>query len=302
MKVCHTWCVACSAFVILLSESAVAERSWTAENEVPDTSMLQVQVSFPQQPGDVWEAYQHLQYLGIAYHKSGVWVLKQLVHSIFPAIGAPDSAIGEWEVPCYPGCCSNRSAPIMVLTDMYNPDEEASSRAKALQGLRVAGSVRDPLEMVASAYCYHHRGQEPLNLMFWPPGSLMAMDEHEGVAFAGSRMLPLVKQMTAVFADPKPDTFRLSYENLTVSSAGFDAEVRRLLRFWFPSLTAAATSRALRAASVADQHRHPEEKNFAHGNDEECMVRARLATQKALPAELLATYRALQRRLGYQPT
>jgi hypothetical protein len=32
--------------------------------------------------------------------------------------------------------------------------------------LLVAGFVRDPLEMVASAYCYHHAGEELGNQMF----------------------------------------------------------------------------------------------------------------------------------------
>ena len=42
--------------------------------------------------------------------------------------------------------------------------ERELQRAGQLRTLRVAGSVRNPLVMIASAYCYHHRGQEDTNV------------------------------------------------------------------------------------------------------------------------------------------
>ncbi|CAE7729356.1 unnamed protein product, partial [Symbiodinium sp. KB8] len=40
-----------------------------------------------------WEVYH---YLAVAYHKSGVDLMKNLLHDIFHALGAPDTAIGKW--------------------------------------------------------------------------------------------------------------------------------------------------------------------------------------------------------------
>mmetsp|Transcript_43141 Transcript_43141/g.88871 ORF Transcript_43141/g.88871 Transcript_43141/m.88871 type:complete len:307 (+) Transcript_43141:76-996(+) len=243
-----------------------------------------------------WEVYH---YLAVAYHKSGVDLMKNLLYDIFHALGAPDTAIGKWCRPCYPDTCANPTAPIRVLLDMYSPEVEARERASAPQGMRAAGSVRNPLDMVASAYCYHIRMQEPLNLMTLAP-LLLFMDVKGGVAFLAQRMLEVVEEMTAVFESPANDTHRVDYERMVGSSDGFDVELEKLLTFWFEglNLTDGEWELARRAGRQQDLHRFPEVDDHDHTNSPDCMANARNATL-AMPAALLARYRACQQRLGY---
>lgn len=161
---------------------------------------------------------------------------------------------------------------------------------------RIAGTVRDPLEMVVSAYCYHHRGKEAVgNMMFWPPGSVAALGPKKGVAFVAERMTQLVENMTSAFEFPRNDTHRVSYERITRSSEDFDKQVKGLLKFWFDGLISPEEhQRALEAARLVDMHRHPEAAPEDHANDAECMDQARKAVF-AIPIQLLARYRAFQR-------
>ncbi|CAE7670924.1 NSUN2, partial [Symbiodinium pilosum] len=67
-------------------------------------------------------------------------------------------------------------APIRTLVDIYGPDMDQNERVAAQpNGMRVAGSVRDPIAMIVSAYCYHHRGEELGYVTLWPPGLIMTM-------------------------------------------------------------------------------------------------------------------------------
>ncbi|CAE7368046.1 unnamed protein product [Symbiodinium natans] len=246
----------------------------------------------------VWENGIH--YLAVAYHKSGVDLMKGLLQDIFHALGAPDEALGRWIRPCYPLSCANFAAPARVLLDMYTPALEAEERAAAPQGMRVAGSVRDPLDMVASAYCYHVRGREILNVMALTP-LVMFMDVQAGVDFLAGRMLQLVEDMAAVFAAPANDTHRVDYERMTGSSVGFDVELDKLLTFWFEDrLTDAEWAAALSAGRRQDLHRHPpkDHRGLLHTNSPDCMAQARLAT-RSIPEDLRSRYQALRRRLGY---
>jgi len=229
------------------------------------------------------------------------------------------------EEPSYLGLrAQNVAAPIRSFVDNLGLEllqKERASAAKKARSLRVAAIVRNPLDMVASGYCYHHAGNEKLNVMFAGQNALpvlMTMDPFNGTAFYAKRLLPLVRMMSEVFEHQAKDVLALSFERLTESSESFDREVGKLLDFWFEDLLAPDQRRiALEAAQRADEHRNsqrendpdPAEKmthqdrNYAedrqnHGSDPECIKIAREAL-KAMPREVLDEYYSHQRKLGY---
>ena len=94
------------------------------------------------------------------------------------------------------------------------------------------GPVRDPVSMIVSAYCYHHRGKEPGNIMF-PSDLMMSLGPKEGLIFVAERMLQMVENMTGVFEHPSNDTFRLDFEKVTSSPELFDQEMEKVVDFLF---------------------------------------------------------------------
>ena len=237
-------------------------------------------------------------YIFVAHHKAGVFLMGDLKTSIFRALGAAESDMGVWSQPCYPGECVSPEAPIQFWMDLYSYERAQEAReAAGAKGMRVVGIVRDPVSMIVSAYCYHHRGEELYNLMFLPELILQLMGPKEGLKFVAERMLPLVANMTSAFELPSNDTFHLVYEKVTSSSVGFDQQVGEMTSFLFQDLiTPAQRSQVLNATQSADLHRHPAVGN--HGNDQECEDQVRKYVP-SLPPELLSRYRSFQERLGY---
>ncbi|CAE7570097.1 NSUN2 [Symbiodinium natans] len=291
--------------------SGTCWKSATLAEEVRETGLSMVQRGrVRQRAKKPWET---LRFTAVAYHKSGVFLMQELQNFIFGVLGAPDSAIGKWQQPCFNEIiyneewCKHHDAPIRTLVDIYGPDLDKLERAAAgPNGMRVAGSVRDPLAMVASAYCYHHRGEELGYPALWPPGAVITMGPEEGVKFVAERMFTTVQNMTEIFANPAEDTIRLSFEKFANSSESFDHEAARLVDFWLGDFVSDfERSQMLESAKQADLHRNADElKNKSqaistHSNSEDCEVKALEAT-KRLPPELLAQYRTFQTRLGYK--
>ena len=250
-------------------------------------------------PPKPWEVHK---YLICTHHKSGVDLTKKLVWSIFGELGVfhnieEDRNFGMWNVPCLPEFCFNPQAPVLIEADMCSTETVEWRREAAGQGaFRLVVTSRDPLDMVASAYCFHHAWKEAYNPISWPLGLLPSMGPEEGVALMAKRMLTQVANMTGLASESRNDTFRISYEKFTRSSQDFDAEVQKLADFWFDGLiTEEEHGRVLEAAKHADFRRFPDPD---HASDKECVARAREAAE-AMPAELLSQYRAFQSRLGY---
>ncbi|CAE7465680.1 NSUN2 [Symbiodinium necroappetens] len=255
-----------------------------------------------------WES---LKFTAVAYHKSGVFLMQELQRMIFDKLNASDEVYGLWQQPCFNEIvyneewCRHQTAPVRTLVDIYGPDMERNEREDAKpNGMRVAGSVRDPLAMIASAYCYHHRGEELGYTTLWPPGLIMTMGPEDGVKFAAERMLTTVRNMTAIFANPAEDTIRLSFENFSASSESFDLEVARLVDFWLRDLIDDKERELiLENCKQADLHRNRDVLSqhhdvATHSNDKECEAKAMEATKK-LPPDLLQQYRTFQAQLGY---
>ena len=173
-------------------------------------------------------------YIVASYHKAGVTLSEHLALKILNILGAPMEVLGHVEYPCYSlrkdglsQVCYNLDAPFRLYTDSFNASlKSAEQRKSGNKKVLVAGLVRDPLEMVASAYCYHHDGQEFGNWLF-PVQDIMQMGPEEGTEVTAKALLPLAEWMTSVFENPDNNTLRLEFDDLTKSSAGFDLGVQR---------------------------------------------------------------------------
>ncbi|CAK9058551.1 unnamed protein product [Durusdinium trenchii] len=237
-------------------------------------------------------------------------------HAIWDVLLVPPELQGKVEYPCYPGACMQITAPVMTYIDALNASllewERNMSKAAKKRTL-VMGIVRNPLTMVASAYCYHHHGQEMQNLMF-DVQRLKVLGPDEGTTATAEMLLPVVEWMTSAFAEPDGDTLRLRYEDFERSSDSFDREVDKLLDFFFaasssPAWAAPLISEGERSimqsmATTADLRRAPflavsGPKELNHTNDEACEGVARRAAGRMEPS-ILKKYQEFQRRLGYR--
>ena len=180
-----------------------------------------------------WELHR---YVTCSHHKAGVDLSKDLTAQVFKGLGLNMTQdFGAWNFHCdgvgklY---CFNRQAPVRIETDCCSVQSAQNEQAAyPLQPMRVANSVRDPLDMVASAYCYHHRGMEWFNDVY-SPQEVMKMDVQEGVQFMAQTMLDVVANMTSFLEHPHVEVHAVSFEIISASSAGFDAELEKLLDFW----------------------------------------------------------------------
>lgn len=238
-------------------------------------------------------------YVGFCHHKAGVYLLSELWVLSFMALGAKKSDMGMWMQPCYsPQACYSPEAPIQFWVDMYSAEKAQRAReAAGKKGLRVVGIVRDPISMIASAYCYHHRGKEMNNWFFFPARLLLLLGPKEGLKFVAEHMLPMMENLTSVFEHQSNDTFRLDYEKVVASSESFDQQMDQMIDFMFgDQIDAEERSKVFNATQWADLHRHPRADD--HGNDDACEEEVRQYVP-TLPPDLLSQYRSYQQRLGY---
>jgi len=106
-----------------------------------------------------------------ANHKAGTFLLRKIMRHWFDLLGATSSCTMERSWPRsittlnHIHNCDLYPAPIRytwnISGDMILQMRKETNDMKGdLRGVII---VRDPLEMVASAYVYHHRGEEPWN-------------------------------------------------------------------------------------------------------------------------------------------
>ena len=251
-----------------------------------------------------WEVYD---YVTANYHKSGVYLSEELHNQVFQMLGAPPNVMGKIEYPCY-NQCWNTDAPIIVFTDGFNASWKTSHpRSQPGKQLRVAGSVRDPLQMVTSAYCYHHQGKELPNQLI-PTAKLMFLGPEAGTQLTAEHMLQQIEWMASIFANPDNNTLRLEFDELTGSSEGFDRGVRQFVNHFFGTgdefLTTELRSQILEEVKILDENRNPSAvlspyNGLNHSSGPECERKAASAVYKMEPS-LLRKYQELQQRLGYR--
>merc|ERR1712032_1072941 len=110
--------------------------------------------------------------------------------------------------------------------------------------------------MIASAYCYHHRGQEPGFLRRFAPPNFTSMDFAEGVPVIAEIMLPIVEQMVNAYRANKGDVYHVRFEDLTRSSKDFDSSVARIFDFMFGAHISLAERHIIeKEAQAEDLHR-----------------------------------------------
>lgn len=257
-------------------------------------------------------------YIFANYHKAGVFLSVELLLKITGILGAADEVVGQIEYPCYADrpppfgpFCYNTEAPMRFFTDSLNASVlEAERRKSGSKRLLVAGLVRDPFMMVASAYCYHHTGQEIGNELF-PVLEIMQKGLEQGTALVAEHFLPIAEWMASIYDHPDPDILRLEFDDITESSNGFDLAVQRLLDHFFGTGTELISEqdrfRMIEAARALDMNRHGNASYVTqglitrrHNTDTTCKKAARAALDTSLDSALLEKYKDLQRRLGYR--
>lgn len=255
----------------------------------------QVLVESREKPWDVHR------YVLANFHKSGVHLTAGIFFSIFAALGIPPTLLGNVVYPCsLVNTCFNSDAPVRQMTDSYNASYAQQERKQNNRPLYTAIAVRDPLVMVASAYCYHRDGHEPLNKLV-PEKELHGLGFEDGAQFTADRILPFIQNMVGLVGDdPANRTHVLSFERLTESSESFDKEVRHFMDFMFPDhlITEDERQQALKAARAFDARRNPSATERRHSNSKDCERKA-LAASLQMKPNMLRTLHELRARLGY---
>ena len=139
----------------------------TAESCV---SMVQRQAAPRRASTEFAKAWEVNRYAMAAYHKAGVYLLSGLWEVIWSTLEIPEDLVGGIQFPCYGGvACKRPGAPVLRYIDAFNSSLLEELKSSSPKRLLVAGGVRNPLTMVASAYCYHHSGKEYENRIINTP-------------------------------------------------------------------------------------------------------------------------------------
>jgi len=280
-------CLRCFSYACLFALSAGQFLTEEVDSH-GGLSMLQRQAAIPKP----WESNVYI--IG-NYHKSGVHMTGGIFFKIFFSLGMTTSSAGNMVYPCsLLNTCFNPDAHVLQVTDMFDPSYAQKVREKHQKPVFASIAVRDPLMMVASAYCYHHEGQEPLNANF-PSKVIKQLGFEEGTNFTAQRMLPFIHKMADSFEDPS--IHAIKFERLVESSESFDLEVKKLIDFMFPKLLSSSQRQAALEASWSYDLRR-NNLDPGHTNSKDCEQTALKATDKMDPV-LLRSLHELRERLGY---
>jgi len=277
-------------------------------DESPDAScLLQSRVDIVRK--DNSKPWDHHLYLVGTRHKAGSQVLRNIMHLAFDALGANLSCqehIFTNSIITTTGghhkCYSEPHIPIhwdnsCEDTILHLNRRIGAEISKPFRGVHI---IRDPLQMVASAYCYHHRGNEKWNVFNAPP-NIMEMGYEEGVPAVAGTMLPTVKAMVKAYQASGTDFHVVRYEDLTRSSQSFDYNVAQLFDAMFGGLITDSEMTTIKELAKQEDLHHGEIGLSAgndHVSDDEDKKLAAAALDLIDP-DLLKQYHELQRVLGY---
>ncbi|CAJ1421142.1 unnamed protein product [Effrenium voratum] len=212
--------------------------------------------------------------------------------SLLPKCRVQDFLLSESEELRVPDC--------NILWDCHGSlDSFNAARVRGNGSARGIHIVRDPARMLASAYCYHHRGEEPGNPLSHLP-EMLSMGPVEGMMTLWPDMLPLLDDMTTLFAD-KDGLYHVRYENLTESSASFDLQIGGIFDFLFGGLISRSEMELIaEAAKEEDLNRDQSitKGSTRHTNSDEC-TDAALQAQSSMDQKVLTQLEDLKVRLGY---
>eukprot|EP00931_Biecheleriopsis_adriatica_P108948 TRINITY_DN8321_c0_g1_i1.p1 TRINITY_DN8321_c0_g1~~TRINITY_DN8321_c0_g1_i1.p1 ORF type:complete len:320 (-),score=38.92 TRINITY_DN8321_c0_g1_i1:64-1023(-) len=260
--------------------------------------------------------WDHHLYLVGTRHKAGSQMLRNIMRRAFDSLGANISckehkagsiitthgntheAFGK----TVKNVCEFMSyVPIHWNNGLSALDLQVDRRWAGKNGMRAVHIIRDPLQMVSSAYCYHHSGQEKGSTN--APPNIMELSPREGVPATAKTMLGTVRTMVGAFnvSDTK-DTYVAKYEELTHSSESFDKVVAEMMDFLFYDLISAEEKQTLLInARSEDLHRgeHGYSAGTGHVSDDACKKEADAALE-LIDADLLSEYQFHQATLGYK--
>mmetsp|Transcript_32683 Transcript_32683/g.75596 ORF Transcript_32683/g.75596 Transcript_32683/m.75596 type:complete len:254 (-) Transcript_32683:52-813(-) len=187
---------------------------------------------------------------------------------------------------------------------------QASRAAAARTGkqLRAGHALRKPKDMLISAYCYHHRGQEYGEFwqfqVKWP--DIMFQGPVEGMMALWPPMRVIIQGMVDIYVDAgnDKDVHHLRFETMGESAHSFDREARNLYSFLLqPYITDDQLEQLLQDAKVEDLHRDKDDSDgisagSEHRNGDNCMETAAAQLLQLDPA-VLEQLRHWQEQLGY---
>ncbi|CAE7228088.1 Npr1 [Symbiodinium sp. CCMP2592] len=299
----------CFAWLILLPSAVCLNREELSDDcQVPAVNLLQARLDQTLSIQDVQKPWDVHMYLVGTTHKAGTSLLMQVMGGAFQTLGATYSCQvmpNIWgELVTEDGnhtCADSPDATIRFDIDVTQESLERVRELSGPRGMRGVMTIRDPAAMLASAYCYHHRGEE---YDLWPYPEITSMGPAQGMRLLSEDMLRIFGHMTEAFEARQNDTFVVRYENITRSSGDFDYIVREVMAFLFNGLiTPEEHDLILAKAREADLNRETDRNSTGnqyradHTNDEECEKTAMLV----LPSleEISANITRLQRRLHY---
>lgn len=302
--------LACKQPLLLMQLILLAAATEECEKETADvgSSLIQKQLLVHETVGAVahpWD--KHIFVVG-TNHKARSQLLRNIMAHFFDILGATVSCQynGHGDSVTFlnrENECTQFPAPIRFHNHISKDAilqmlKEANDLKGDLRGVMI---VRDPLEMVASSYCYHHRGAEPTNAM---EKGIPEMGPEEGVPEIAKRMLIIIKRMAEAYEVSAPHILAVRYEDLTHSPEQFDAGVEKIMEFLVrDEITELQKGEIRRAVRVEDLHRSAElgistHNGLNHTNDEADMEAARAALSLT-PADLYAEYVKYREVLGY---
>ncbi|CAK8995799.1 unnamed protein product [Durusdinium trenchii] len=250
-------------------------------------------------------------YLVGTCHKVGSQLLRNVMEWTFDALGAKESCqYGGMGVPItfytpeHTDCAEH---PSSIRFDNHIDGDTISELRKETHntgGFRGVMMIRDPVDMVISAYSYHHRGAEPDSIY---AQGMVELTPAEGVPAMASRMLDTVEVMVQAAKNAEPDVMLVSFERMTKSSASFNQTVQDMVEFLFTDeISKLDQQKILNRAVQEDLHRgynglssiRFDDHWVNHTNDAEDMELAKRAWH-VVPATLSAEYQRLRKELGY---
>lgn len=264
-----------------------------------------------------WDQYT---YLVGAHHKAGSDLLRKIMHLAFDALGANQScseqmgqfphaelALKSW----YPDgvlttiggqySCDDPphlDCPIRYKFNLEGFDFAADRPGTTNKELRAVHMIRDPLEMIASAYCYHHGGAESWSELY-APANITSLSAAEGVPLVAQRMYSVTASMVATSLASGKNAHLIRYENITRSSIDFDLVIADAFYFLFGGLINDSSMQLIQElATKQDLNRGIKVLDQQHVSDDDCKA----AATEALPLiqeDLLLLFHKQRQVLGY---
>lgn len=294
--------------LILLASAQSCEHECT---EGAEMALVQKRLSLQATEVKPWDRRVYL--VGTS-HKAGSQLLRNIMNWAFDTLGA--------NMSCQKG---GRGVPITSPHIHVDCDEhplnirfdntvsgkdivKLRNETRETGGFRGVMIIRDPFEMLISAYCYHHRGAEPDSIL--APDNITKMPPAEGVPAMAPGMLGVIKMMEAATEVARPDVIVIRYEAITASSEMFNRTVKNIAQFLFRGeITHDQRLQILDAAVVEDLNREGDEEGMSfdipsssnipnHTNDDLEMAEAREALE-LLPEDVYAEFQHLRAQLGY---